>query len=99
MAMAHQELTQRIRAEFLEMPGLSVTCWQAMRLWNLDEQVCRAVLDVLVRGGFLTETRKGALQAGWGVASRRDCAQHGAGAPAGLKFQVHTRDYLWRGGT
>jgi len=55
-------LAQRVRAEFMEMPGLTVTFWQAMRLWNLDEQVCRAVLEVLVRGGFLTETRKGAFR-------------------------------------
>jgi len=55
-------LVQRIRAEFLEMPGLSVTFWQAMRLWNLDELVCRSVLDVLVQGGFLTETRHGAFR-------------------------------------
>jgi hypothetical protein len=55
-------LAQRVRAEFLEMPGLSVTFWQAMRLWNLDEHVCRAVLDLLVQGGFLTETRHGAFR-------------------------------------
>ena len=55
-------LVQRIRAEFLEMPGLSVTFWQAMRLWDLDERVCRAVLDALVQGGFLTETRHGAFR-------------------------------------
>ena len=55
-------LLQRVRSEFLEMPGLSVTFWQAMRLWNLDEHVCRAVLDLLVQGGFLTETRHGAFR-------------------------------------
>jgi len=55
-------LVQRIRAEFLEMPGLSLTFWQAMRLWNLDELVCRSVPDVLVQGGFLTETRQGAFR-------------------------------------
>ena len=57
-----QTLVQRVRAEFLEMPGLSVTFWQAMRLWDLDERVCRAVLDVLVQCGFLTETRRGAFR-------------------------------------
>jgi hypothetical protein len=57
-----QTLVQRVRAEFLEMPGLSVTFWQAMRLWNLDERVCRSVLDVLVECGFLTETRRGAFR-------------------------------------
>ncbi len=36
------------------MPGLSVTFWQAMRLWDLDQRVRRAVLDALVQGGFLT---------------------------------------------
>jgi len=60
-------LLQRIRAEFMEMPGLSVTVWQATRLWNLDEHVCRAVLDLLVQGGFLTETRQGAFRRGGGV--------------------------------
>ena len=55
-------LAQRVRAEFIEMPGLTVTFWQAMRLWNLDERVCRAVLDLLVRGGVLTETRHGAFR-------------------------------------
>ncbi len=57
-----QTLIQRVRAEFLEMPGLSVTVWQAMRLWDLDARVCREVLDVLVQGGFLTETRHGAFR-------------------------------------
>ena len=55
-------LTQRIRAEYIEMPGLSLTFWQAMRLWNLDERVCRAALDVLVQSGFLTQTRHGAFR-------------------------------------
>ena len=55
-------LTQRIRAEYIEMPGLSLTFWQAMRLWNLDAPMCRAVLDVLVKSGFLTETRQGAFR-------------------------------------
>jgi hypothetical protein len=57
-----QELTQRIRAEYLEMPGLTLTLWQAMRLWNLDARVCLAVLDRLVQSGFLTETRHGAFR-------------------------------------
>ena len=55
-------LAQRIRAEYIEMPGLSLTFWQAMRLWNLDAQVCQAVLDVLVQTGFLTQTRHGAFR-------------------------------------
>ena len=57
-----QELTQRVRAEYIEMPGLTLTLWQAMRLWNLDARVCLAVLDRLVQSGFLIETRHGAFR-------------------------------------
>jgi hypothetical protein len=67
VARVAQALARRVQAEFLEMPGLSVTFWQAMRLWNLDERVCRAVLDLLVQGGFLTETRHGAFRRVGGV--------------------------------
>lgn len=55
-------LTQQVRAEFLEMPGLTLTFRQAMRLWNLEAAACRAVLDLLLRAGFLTETRTGAYR-------------------------------------
>ncbi len=60
--MLFRRLRDEVQAEFLEMPGLSVTFWQAMRLWNLDEHVCRAVLDQLLQGGFLTQTRHGAFR-------------------------------------
>jgi hypothetical protein len=48
-----------VRGEFLEMPGLSLTFRQAMRLWNLDAVRCELVLERLVRSGFLTKTRNG----------------------------------------
>jgi len=51
-AIAHV-LIQRIRSEFLEMPGLRLTCRQAQRLWGLDERTCVHVLDVLVDEQFL----------------------------------------------
>jgi hypothetical protein len=35
------------------MPGLRLTCRQAQRLWNLDEQTCGHVLDFLVEAKFL----------------------------------------------
>lgn len=56
------QLTARIRAEFQEMPCLTLTVQQAMRLWHLDQRVCRAVLDSLVRARFLVETRRGAFR-------------------------------------
>ncbi len=49
-----------IRAEYLEMPGLHLTCRQAQRLWNLDADTCDALLNALVRAGFLRRTVQGA---------------------------------------
>ncbi len=43
----------RIRAEYLQMPGLSLTVPQAQRLWGLDRATCEAALDVLVDARFL----------------------------------------------
>jgi hypothetical protein len=53
-------LTARIRAEFLEMPGLKLTLPQARRLWNVDEALCGQALDMLAAEGFLYQTRSGA---------------------------------------
>ncbi len=47
------ELLQRVRGEFLEMPGLRLTFQQARRLWGLDEETCGCLLDMLVVSGFL----------------------------------------------
>jgi hypothetical protein len=43
----------RVRAEYLEMPGLTLTRWQMRRLWLLDASLCDAVVDALVASGFL----------------------------------------------
>ena len=55
------ELVGRIRAEFLEMPGLRLTVTQASRLWGLDEGSCRQVIDVLIGSSFLRWTAGGAI--------------------------------------
>ena len=55
------ELVGRIRAEFLEMPGLRLTKAQAQRLWGLDGKACDALLDALVDAKFLFRTRDGAF--------------------------------------
>jgi len=54
-----EQLIARIRAEFLEMPGLHLTLAQARRLWHLDDAACRAALDELVRARFLTHLATG----------------------------------------
>ena len=51
------DLASLIRAEYLEMPGLSVTLAQAARLWHVDRRSCLEVLDGLTREGFLRYIR------------------------------------------
>ena len=55
------ELVGRIRSEFLEMPGLRLTVVQASRLWGLDEESCRRVIDALVGSSFLRWTSPGMI--------------------------------------
>ena len=50
---------ERVRGEYLEMPGLCLTAHQAHRLWGLDLHVCRALLDALLGVGFLRRTHDG----------------------------------------
>ena len=47
------EILNRIRGEYLEMPGLCLTHAQAQRLWGLDAQTCAAALAVLTGEHFL----------------------------------------------
>src|SRR5437870_7184149 len=61
MTAVPNELVNRVRQEFLEMPGLVLTCGQASRLWNLEIAVCEALLGVLVREGFLFRREGGAF--------------------------------------
>ena len=44
---------ERVRSEYLEMPGLSLTKYQMRRLWLLDASLCDAVVDSLVQSAFL----------------------------------------------
>jgi hypothetical protein len=46
-------IRHRICGEYLEMPGLRLTCAQAQRLWGLDEQTCLLLFATLIRDGFL----------------------------------------------
>jgi hypothetical protein len=49
------ELLVRIRAEYVEMPGLKLTTPQARRLWGLDGATCDAAL---VNAKFLSRRRE-----------------------------------------
>ena len=52
-------LLQRIRTEFVEMPGLMLTLPQAARLWCLTAPQAKAALTALVDGGFLLRDPQG----------------------------------------
>ena len=54
-----EQMVRRIQGEFLEMPGLRLTCRQAQRLWNLDALVCESLLAALVDVRFLVQTSDG----------------------------------------
>ena len=47
------DIRRRVCGEYLEMPGLRLTCAQAQRLWGLDEQTCLLLFATLVSDGFL----------------------------------------------
>jgi len=44
---------ERIRSEFLEMPGLRLTAEQIHRLCGVERAACAGILDTLVRDKFL----------------------------------------------
>jgi hypothetical protein len=52
-------LLERIRGEYLEMPGLRLTPAQAARLWGLSPLLTGALLDALAGDGFLVRTGSG----------------------------------------
>jgi hypothetical protein len=53
------ELIVRVRGEYREMPGLSLTLPQAQRLWGLERATCQTLLERLVDARFLRRTRQG----------------------------------------
>ncbi len=54
-------IVRRVRDEFLEMPGLKLTPAQATRLWGLEHETCRAVIETLITTTFLRWTPSGAI--------------------------------------
>ena len=54
-----RDLISRIRAEFLEMPGMRLTIQQGQRLFGIDRTLCQTILDSLVGEKFLCVTPDG----------------------------------------
>ena len=58
--MPHHTILTRIRAEYLEMPGLHLTLDQMQRLCGVERTLCQQVLDALVATRFLRVKPNGA---------------------------------------
>jgi len=54
-----EQLKLRLYGEYVEMPGLQLTCRQAQRLFGLSEHVCARLLDELVDQKFLARQSNG----------------------------------------
>ena len=52
-AFLDQRILDRLRGEYLEMPGLKLTGAQMQRLCGIDESMCTLILDSLVKTNFL----------------------------------------------
>jgi DNA-binding GntR family transcriptional regulator len=55
-----QQILERIRAEYLEMPGMTLKADQVARLCGLDRTLCLAALQALVDAKFLSIKADGA---------------------------------------
>jgi hypothetical protein len=53
MIVTRAQLLHRIKAEYIEMPGLRLTVAQAGRLWGLDTPACLDLLERLINESFL----------------------------------------------
>jgi hypothetical protein len=59
-----EAVTQRVRAEFEEMPGLALTEHQAAKLFGIEQNVCRDVISQLIHASYLRKTRSGTITRG-----------------------------------
>jgi hypothetical protein len=59
LAPVDEWILRRVRAEYLEMPGLRLSPAQAQRLWGLDRSACEDLLQALTDTHFLARTKDG----------------------------------------
>lgn len=60
-----------IRMEYDELPGLTLTFWQAQRLWSLSDDQCARALKTLTESQFLMRRADGAyMRRVWPFTSR-----------------------------
>jgi hypothetical protein len=56
---ARRGLLRRIQAEYREMPGLSLTVEQAVKLFGVQRDICARLLNQLVERGLLQTGERG----------------------------------------
>ena len=49
-----QDIVERVRSEYLEMPGMRLTPQQLQRLCGIGPSLCSAVLESMVESHFLS---------------------------------------------
>jgi DNA-binding IclR family transcriptional regulator len=49
----HDQILDRLRGEFREMPGMKLTLEQVQRLCGIEPQLCKRALEALVEAKFL----------------------------------------------
>ena len=54
-------VTKRVQAEFAEMPGMTLTMPQASRLFGIEREVCKTIVERLVTTSYLKWTHSGAV--------------------------------------
>ncbi len=64
-----EKVTRRVLAEFEEMPGMALTRRQAARLFGLEQDLCRIVIDALLDSAYLRESAAGIIMLGDRVAA------------------------------
>ena len=54
-----ESLLARIQGEYREMPGLCLTLGQAARLWQIEIEECKHILETLIAQHILWRTPSG----------------------------------------
>ena len=72
-----EDVLNRLRAEYVEMPGLRLKAEQVQRLCGIERSICQLTLDTLVNERFLVQLN--------GHYARITAGRHLAAAKADLK--------------
>jgi len=62
---SYQQVLERIRAEYLEMPDMRLKLEQVQRLCGIEQSICQMALDSLVEANFLCAKSDGSYARLW----------------------------------